>query len=115
MGRRIAVTGIPGQRLVRGYDDERARVKASRKWYNSKGWRQRRAVQLATEPLCAMCLAEGLAVEATVADHVEPHREDWDKFWHGGLQSLCAGHHSRAKQSEEAQKRGGGSRSGGVG
>ena len=40
-------------------------------------------------------------VAATVADHVEPHRGDHDKFWHGRLQSLCKPCHDRDKQREE--------------
>lgn len=103
MAQRIKVTRALGAGLVRSYDAERRRVKASRKWYASKAWQHRRARQLASEPLCAMCLAEGLAVAATVADHVEPHREDWDRFFYGKLQSLCAAHHSREKQRAERQ------------
>jgi 5-methylcytosine-specific restriction protein A len=38
---------------------------------------------------------------ANRADHVEPHREDPLKFWHGELQSLCAECHDREKQREE--------------
>jgi hypothetical protein len=101
---RIKVTRMAGAGLARGYDAERQRVKASRKWYASKAWRQKRAMQLASEPLCAMHLARGEVVAATVADHVEPHREDWAKFWEGSLQSLCAACHSRDKQRGEAQR-----------
>lgn len=104
MPQQIKVTRVVGAGLARGYDDERRQVKASRQWYNSKAWRQRRAMQLACEPLCAMHLEAGEVVEATVADHIEPHREDWERFWHGPLQSLCAGCHSGAKQREEARK-----------
>jgi hypothetical protein len=47
----------------------------------------------------------GIVTIATVADHVEPHRGNMDLFWHGPLQSLCATHHSGAKQSAEATGR----------
>lgn len=84
-----------------GYDRQRYQAKPSRKWYNSTAWRKRRKAQLDAEPLCRMCDAGGYVTEATVADHVEPHREDHDRFWHGPLQSLCASCHSSAKQMEE--------------
>ncbi len=48
-----------------------------------------------------MCQADGLTTVATVADHIEPHRGDPDKFWSGELQSLCASHHNKTKQSIE--------------
>jgi hypothetical protein len=52
-----------------------------------------------------MCLAEGIATAATVADHVEPHRGDAHLFWNGELQSLCASHHNAAKQRAERAAR----------
>ena len=52
-----------------------------------------------------MCEAQGLAVPATVADHVEPHAGDPDLFWNGKLQSLCKPHHDRDKQRAEAAGR----------
>jgi 5-methylcytosine-specific restriction enzyme A len=109
--RRIKVAGVLGAGLARGYDAERGRVKASRKWYNSKAWRDRRAMQLALEPVCALHSKQGLVLLATVADHVEPHREDAARFWHGRLQSLCASCHSREKQRQERGTGGGGSAS----
>jgi 5-methylcytosine-specific restriction protein A len=39
---------------------------------------------------------------ATIADHIEPHRGDMDKFWNGPLQSLCGICHSAVKQREES-------------
>lgn len=43
----------------------------------------------------------GYVREATVADHVKPHRFDPVEFWHGELQSLCAPCHDTHKQREE--------------
>lgn len=40
---------------------------------------------------------------ATVADHIEPHRDDYAKFWFGALQSLCAACHDIKKQRQEAR------------
>lgn len=70
-------------------------------WYKTAGWRKRRAYQLKQHPLCQECEKLGRIVPATVADHVEPHRGDPEKFWNGTLQSLCKPCHDRHKQSEE--------------
>jgi len=43
----------------------------------------------------------GLIREATICDHVIPHRGDRDLFWNGETQSLCAPCHDAIKQSEE--------------
>jgi hypothetical protein len=58
------------------------------------------AGELASEPLRRLCLAEGRATAATVADHVCPSG-DPELFWHGEPQSLCATCHSLYKQSRE--------------
>jgi len=56
-----------------------------------------------------MCAALGKVREATVADHIKPHKGDLTEFYHGELQPLCATCHSAAKQAEEntGQLRGG--------
>lgn len=69
--------------------------------YRTARWLQKRAQQLAEEPLCRMCKGLGKVVAASVADHVVPHRENEDLFWDGELQSLCATCHSRHKQAQE--------------
>jgi len=69
--------------------------------YHTPAWRQRRARQLAREPWCAMCLADGKQVRASVADHVVPHRGDAALFWQGRLQSLCMSCHSSDKAQIE--------------
>lgn len=71
------------------------------KLHSTYRWQRKRARHLAKEPLCRMCLSEGQVTQATVADHITPHREDPDLFWNGELQSLCARHHNRDKQSAE--------------
>jgi 5-methylcytosine-specific restriction endonuclease McrA len=73
-----------------------------RSWYGSQRWRRMAKAQLAAEPLCCMCAAEGRVEAAAVADHVTPHRGNWTLFWEGRLQSLCRHHHNSAKQREEA-------------
>lgn len=65
--------------------------------YQTAAWQRRRAAHLTGEPLCRMCMADGLTVAATVADHVVPHKGDLHRFWHGELQSLCKRCHDSRK------------------
>lgn len=69
--------------------------------YKTARWQAVRASQLASEPLCRFCLAQGRITPATVCDHVTPYRGDVKSFWEGPWQSLCATCHSSEKQSEE--------------
>ena len=79
--------------------------KESKRLYDSKRWRDTRALQLQIEPLCRMCYQRGDVTAATVADHIQPHRGNEDKFWRGELQSLCASCHSSDKQALEKSGR----------
>ena len=81
-------------------DDRSPEARVYRGLYKTAAWRRRRAEQLAREPLCWMCGAQGVVTAATVADHVTPHRGDPVAFL-GPLRSLCASHHSATKQREE--------------
>ena len=56
------------------------RPSAARRGYGPR-WRQARASFLAQHPLCAACRARGRVVQATVVDHVVPHRGDQLLFW----------------------------------
>ena len=58
-------------------------------FYDTGVWKRMRRLQLKHEPLCKMCLDRGIVTPARVADHVEEHRGDWNKFRLGTLQSLC--------------------------
>lgn len=67
-------------------------------------WQKARAGFLRSHPLCVMCEAESRITVATVVDHKIPHRGDQALFWDkSNWQSLCATHHSRDKQREEAR------------
>jgi hypothetical protein len=83
------------------YDAERAKRQA-KVWHNSARWLRKRDAQLRDEPLCRMCKRDGTVTVATICDHVIPHRGDYDLFWNGETQSLCATHHASEKQREEA-------------
>jgi hypothetical protein len=70
--------------------------------YNSAHWKRRRALQLKMHPLCKFCLeGRGKVVPAEVADHVEPHGGDPNKFFLGELQSLCKSCHDSRKRFME--------------
>jgi 5-methylcytosine-specific restriction enzyme A len=73
--------------------------------YGKQRWRNRARLQLRLHPLCAECLKYGVITAARVADHIEAHHGDEQKFWLGELQSLCSAHDS-AKQQIERGRRG---------
>ena len=80
--------------------------KAQSRWhhlYCTTVWRRRAKHQLRSQPLCEMCLKDGRINAATIADHVEPHKGDQQKFFFGELQSLCKLHHESAKKREETR------------
>lgn len=83
-------------------DIRRSRSLPWRKWYGLKAWRVKRAQHIKREPLCRYCLGEGRHRAGTEADHVRPHRGDFDLFWKGELQTLCRPHHASVKQREES-------------
>jgi len=67
-------------------------------------WQKFRDTFLKENPLCAYCLKLGRPVQATVVDHIVPHRGDMRLFWQqGNHQSLCASCHSSVKQREESK------------
>jgi len=76
---------------------------AAQRGYGYK-WQKARAQYLHEHPLCVMCKADGLVTAAKVVDHIVPHRGDQSLFWRrSNWQSLCATHHSRDKQIEDAR------------
>lgn len=51
---------------------------------------------LREHPLCAECLKQGRYTQATVVDHIRPHRGDKALFWDkSNWQSLCKPCHDR--------------------
>lgn len=69
--------------------------------YGSRWQRVRRGF-LAAHPLCAACAAEGAVREATVVDHIEPHKGDQGLFWdRSNWQPLCKTHHDRKTARED--------------
>lgn len=77
------------------------RPTAAQRGYGSK-WQRAREGWLRAHPLCKMCADLGKIVEATVVDHVVPHRGDMKLFWdRANWQSLCKICHDAHKQRSE--------------
>jgi hypothetical protein len=71
--------------------------------YSTPSWKKIRAHQLAIEPWCRMCAAEGVRTPATVCDHVNRHNYNLTAFFGGPFQSLCKHHHDSHKQKMEVR------------
>lgn len=73
--------------------------------YNDARWRGPwgiRTQRLTMEPTCRFCRQNGTIVEATVVDHVVPHRGDEKlAFDIDNTQSLCGSCHNSEKQQLE--------------
>ena len=74
------------------------------KLYSTNYWKQQRITQLSQKPLCASCLLEGKVVQATVVDHIFPHRQDENKFKLNHFQSLCIACHTNKTIEENNGK-----------
>lgn len=72
-----------------------------RDWYGLGRWKKRARFQMRQHPLCAHCLQKGLVAPAVIADHIRPHRGDWNEFWLGHLQSLCRTCHESGKKYQD--------------
>lgn len=88
----------------RRYDAKRRQTQPWRKLYADTRWTQGRLAYLAEHPLCVRCAALGRVGAATVVDHIVPHRGDPSLFYdRANWAGLCAMHHDRDKQREEAR------------
>jgi 5-methylcytosine-specific restriction enzyme A len=77
------------------------RGNAAHRGYDAR-WRKARELWLKEHPLCEECKQHGKIVQATVVDHVRPHRGDQKLFWdQNNWQSLCR--HCHDKKSGEAR------------
>lgn len=92
-----------GDERERERDRKRQQSQPSRRWYASRAWKHRRAVQLRRVPWCEPCKAMGKSRPATVANHNPPHREDRTAFFHGPLESCCSDCHDGMVQQAEGR------------
>ncbi len=77
------------------------RASSSQRGYGSK-WQKARARFLKINPFCVRCYEKGKIVEATVVDHLIPHRGDQALFWdESNWQPLCKKCHDRKTMTEE--------------
>lgn len=93
--------------MARWPDRRTDEAAAYRRLYKTARWLRLRLGQLAAEPLCRMCAAQGRVTAATVCDHVDPKTKlDPATFFDGPFQSLCDAEpfrcHSSRKQRIEA-------------
>ncbi len=72
-----------------------SRLSANNRGYTSK-WQKVRKQFLKTNPLCISCQGQGKLIQATVVDHIKPHRGDDTLFWdEKNWQPLCKRCHDR--------------------
>jgi len=76
--------------------------------YNGRQWRNLRETFLNAQPLCVQCTANGLVVEATVADHIVQVKHGGEGYDVANLQPLCKPCHD-AKSGRERHAGGMGS------
>jgi 5-methylcytosine-specific restriction endonuclease McrA len=65
-------------------------------------WQRERETYLKMNPLCVYCFRDDRLKEASVVDHIKPHKGNQVLFWDvNNWQSLCHSCHSSIKQREE--------------
>ena len=66
------------------------------KFYHSKAWKQARQPQLTREPLCEVCLGNGLVSVANTVHHIDDVKEHWnERLNEDNLQSVCKSCHEK--------------------
>lgn len=77
------------------------RDSASKRGYNSR-WQKARVRYLHSHPLCVECKKQGRITQATVVDHIVPHRGDQKLFWdESNWQPLCKPCHDKKTWNED--------------
>ena len=77
------------------------RPSSSKRGYGAR-WRKTRSYWLACHPLCVHCQSVGQISQATVVDHIIPHKGDQALFWQrDNWQSLCKCHHDIKTATED--------------
>lgn len=77
------------------------RPTAHKRGYDSR-WRKARKIFLSEHPLCVECEKQGKYTEATVVDHIIPHKGDKTLFWdEKNWQPLCERCHDRKTVLED--------------
>lgn len=80
-----------------------SRPSAAKRGYDSK-WQKARKGYLNKHPLCVRCQAKGIYTQATVVDHIIPHRGDKNLFWErSNWQALCKKCHDKKTWTEDCK------------
>lgn len=88
-------------RKQRAKQADQGRESAHQRGYTSR-WTKARNTYLDRNPLCVHCEADGVVMEATIVDHIIPHKKDWKLFWDkNNWQPLCKKHHDRKTATED--------------
>ncbi len=77
------------------------RESSSKRGYGSR-WQKARRTYLLSHPLCAHCETQGMLTQATIVDHIVPHKGDQKLFWDAtNWQPLCKPCHDRKTATED--------------
>jgi len=69
-------------------------------------WKKCRKIFLQANPLCSRCYKIGKLVEASIVDHIIPHKGDEQLFWdQSNWQALCKPCHDGHKKRFETSGR----------
>lgn len=86
------------------YDDYANRKEVGGKYftfYHSKAWKQLSYSYRLRNPMCELCLKNGIYVKCDVVDHKIPIRSDWNqRLNENNLQSLCHSCHNTKTKAE---------------
>lgn len=91
------------EHLARQYrrQADKKRGSASARGYDRR-WQKYAKAYLTEHPLCVDCLKRKRVVEATVVDHIKPHKGDMKLFWNpSNHQALCKPCHDRKTATED--------------
>ena len=79
----------------------RRHSKPNMKFYNSTSWRKLRALKIATDPLCEVCLENGVLSDGKYVDHPQRINEGGDLLPDiSELKTLCPSCDARKRQKE---------------
>jgi 5-methylcytosine-specific restriction protein A len=81
--------------------ESQPRLKTAERGYGGR-WQRYRLLFLRENPLCVECLKTETTTEATVVDHIRPHKGDYDLFWSSeNHQAMCKRCHDVKTATED--------------
>lgn len=73
--------------------------------YKTAAWLRMRKLKLSEQPLCARCNQLGVTTQATVVNHIKPHKGDVNLFHdYSNIEGVCAPCHDGVIKREERNK-----------